>query len=203
MQSVDKELRHAISKTKAQAMMDELMVSFSMGQNYHYNYYFDTSANDLFKRDIMLRCRTILDNGQKTSALTLKIPSPEASIYLEYHQNLSDNAMEKMVYHNVLPDGEIKDLTAIHGGEVFKRQTIRVSRIYATYKDLDLYFDKITVRGIPSYEIGAKIPSGPFDASSPKQALFFEFLGLFDETYQKAPRRSYQALKETLQEVIS
>lgn len=200
MQSVDKELRHILSKTKAQAMMDELMVSFSMGQNYHYNYYFDTQENDLFKKDIMLRCRTILENGEKTSILSLKIPSLEEHTFLEYHQTLTDEEMEKMVYHNMLPYGEIKELTAIHGGIVFKRQTIRVSRVYAHYKDLALYFDKITIRGIPSYEIGAKIPSGPFDTTTAKVQIFYDFLNDFEETYTQAPRRSYNALKETLQE---
>ena len=191
MQTVDTELRHALDKTKAQAMMDDLMVSFSRGQNYHYNYYFDTEDNSLFDRNITLRCRTIIDEDTKQSFLTLKIPSSEAQTYMEHTQELTDTEMRELVYSNILPYGEIKDLTAIHGGQVFKKETIRVSRVIASYLDIDIFFDKITVRGIPHYEIGTKISSGPLAKTQEKKQSFIEYLKTFGEEFTPAPRRSY------------
>ena len=191
MQTVDTELRHALDKTKAQAMMDDLMVSFSRGQNYHYNYYFDTEDNSLFDRNITLRCRTIIDEDTKQSFLTLKIPSSEAQTYMEHTQELTDTEMRELVYSNILPYGEIKDLTAIHGGQVFKKETIRVSRVIASYLDIDIFFDKITVRGIPHYEIGTKISAGPLTKTQEKKQSFIEYLKTFGEEFTPAPRRSY------------
>lgn len=191
MQTVDTELRHALEKTPVQAMMDDLMVTFSRGQNYHYNYYFDTEDDSLFDRDITLRCRTIIDNDYKRSFLTLKIPSPEAQTYMEHTQELTDTEMRELVYSNILPYGEIKDLTAIHGGRVFKKETIRVSRVVAPYKDIDIFFDKITVRGIPYYEVGTKIWAGPNTKIQAKKQLFIDYLKSFGENFTPAPRRSY------------
>ena len=191
MQTVDTELRHALDKTTAQAMMDDLMVSFSRGQNYHYNYYFDTKDDSLFERNITLRCRTIIDGDTKQSFLTLKIPSSEAQTYLEHTQELTDTEMRELVYSNILPYGEIKDLTAIHGGNVFKKETIRVSRVIASYLDIDIFFDKITVRGIPYYEVGTKISAGPNQEISSKKQVFIDYLKSFGEEFTPAPRRSY------------
>jgi len=191
MQTVDTELRHALDKTKAQAMMDDLMVSFSRGQNYHYNYYFDTEDDSLFERNITLRCRTIIDGDTKQSFLTLKIPSSEAQTYMEQTQELTDTEMRELVYSNILPYGEIKDLTAIHGGKVFKKETIRVSRVTALYLDINIFFDKITVRGIPHYEVGTKISAGPNQEISSKKQVFIDYLKSFGEDFTPAPRRSY------------
>ena len=191
MQTVDTELRHAADKTVIQAMMDDLMVSFSRGQDYHYNYYFDTDDDSLLNRQITLRCRTIIDEASKRSFLTLKIPASDSQTYMELTQELTDTEMRELVYSNILPYGEIKDLTAIHGGHVLKKQTIRVSRVVAPYIDIDIFFDKITVRGIPHYEIGTKISAGPNQEVDHKKDLFIKFLKTFGETFTPAPRRSY------------
>lgn len=190
MPRVDIELRHALDKTTMHAMMDDLMVSFSSGQNYHYNYYFDTEDDQMYHRETILRCRTIIEGAKKQSFLTLKIASPEEDAFVEYTQELTDKEMKEMVYSNILPFGEIKDLTAIHTGHVVKKQTIRVSRVMAPYKDLYLFFDKITVRGIPHYEIGTKISAGPGQDSHAKKTQFFDLLKSFGQTYTQAPRRS-------------
>jgi uncharacterized protein YjbK len=175
-------------------MMDDLMVSFSRGQNYHYNHYFDTEDDSLFKRHITLRCRVIIDGDAKKNIFTLKIPSGEFETFVEYHQTLSDEAMQKLVYQNILPDGEIKDLTAIHGGHVIKKQLIWVSRVLAPYQSLTLFFDKINVQGQTYYEMGTRLEALPqADLMGPKEQ-FYQFLKSFNQIYHPAKRRSYRFL---------
>ena len=195
-QTVDTELRHVCDKTTMQAMMDELMVSFNRGQNYHYNHYFDTEDESLLKRNITLRCRVIIEGDLKKNIFTLKIPSGEFETFVEYTQPLSDDQMQRLVYQNQIPDGEIKDLTAIHGGNVIKKQLIRVSRVFAPYQSLTLFFDKINVQGQTYYEMGTKLSVSPTEDLHDQKEVFYQFLKQFKQVYHPAERRSYRFLKE-------
>lgn len=194
-QTVDTELRISLDKTTLQAMMDELMVSFNRGQNYHYNHYFDTKDESLLRRNITLRCRVIIDGDLKKNSLTLKIPSGEFETFVEYHQPLSDEQMQALIYQNELPEGEIKDLTAIHGGHVLKKQLIRVSRVLAAYQSLTLFFDKINVQGETYYEMGTRLNVTPSQDLHDLKEIFYQFLKQFNQTYLPAEKRSYRFLK--------
>ncbi|MFP4078616.1 MAG: CYTH domain-containing protein [Candidatus Izemoplasmataceae bacterium] len=188
--TLDKEMRHQLSKAQCYELMDYLMVHFSDTEDYHYNYYFDTSDGALAKQDITLRQRTIRKGKDFKYVFTLKIPTYEPDTYVEYNQPLSEKEMRRLVYNNVLPEGEIKDLSSIHGGNVKNVNLIRVSRVVATYKDLNVFFDKISHRGKTFYEIGTNIESDDWASSSDKVQEFKELLKKFDIEYKRADRRS-------------
>ncbi|MFW5913687.1 MAG: CYTH domain-containing protein [Bacillota bacterium] len=188
--TLDKEMRHQLSKAQCYELMDYLMVHFSDTQDYHYNYYFDTSDGALAKQDITLRQRTIRKGNDFKYVFTLKIPTYEPDTYVEYNQPLSEKEMRRLVYNNVLPEGEIKDLSSIHGGNVKNVNLIRVSRVTATYKDLNVFFDKISHRGKTFYEVGTNIESDDWASSSDKAQEFKELLGKFGIEYKQANRRS-------------
>ncbi len=185
-----KELRFELTKPQVRELMDFLMVEFNDAKDYHYNYYFDTPKGDLSQRNITLRQRTLVKDDAIKHVFTLKIPSIEDNTYLEYHQNLSDKEMKLLVYNNHLPAGEIRDLNAIHGGFVQKTKVIRTSRVYATYKDINVFFDKISHRGHNYYEVGVKIDAMPGVKTETGLNQFHELLAEFGHTYTPAPRRS-------------
>lgn len=185
-----KELRFELTKPQVREMMDFLMVEFNDAKDYHYNYYFDTPNGDLGKRNITLRQRTKVKDDYITHEFTLKIPSIEDNTFVEYHQPLSDKEMRLLVYNNHLPKGEIRDLNAIHGGFVQKTKVIRTSRVYATYQDIDVFFDKISHRGHNHYEIGVNIDAAPGVKTEDSLKQFHALLAEFNHTYTPAPRRS-------------
>ncbi len=108
----------------------------------------------------------------KKNIFSLKIPSGEFETFVEYTQPLSDEQMQRLVYQNQLTEGEIKDLTAIHGGSVIKKQLLRVSRVLAPYQSLTLFFDKINVQGETYYEMGNKINVSPTEDLHDQKEVF-------------------------------
>jgi uncharacterized protein YjbK len=103
--------------------------------------------------------------------------------------------MQTLIYQNELPEGEIKDLTAIHGGHVLKKQLIRVSRVLAAYQSLTLFFDKINVQGETYYEMGTRLNVTPTQDLHDLKEIFYQFLKQFNQTYLPAEKRSYRFLK--------
>ncbi len=188
--TLDKEMRHELSKAQCYELMDYLMVQFSDAQDFHYNYYFDTSDGALAKQDITLRQRTIRKDNAFKYIFTLKIPTYEPETYLEYSQKLSERQMRRLVYNNIMPEGEIKDLSSIHGGNVKNVNLIRVSRVTAPYKDLEVFFDRISHRGKTFYEIGTNIESDDWATSTEKAQEFKELLESFGIQYKQTERRS-------------
>ncbi len=187
---LDRELRHELSKQQCHAIMDYLMVQFADRQDYHYNYYFDTPDGALEKNDVTLRLRTIRKENHISYHLTLKVPTIEEETYLEYHQRLNEKQMRVLVYNNQLPQGEIKDLNSIHGGNVQNVNVIRVNRVWGIYKDIDVYFDKISHSGTTYYEVGTRInPSGNLSETD-KTKEFTELLATFNIEFDQARRRS-------------
>ena len=187
---IDKELRHELSKEQCYEMMDYLMAQFSDKTDIHYNYYFDTPDRSLAKRNITLRERTIRKDGHISYHLTLKIPTIDEDTYLEYHQRLSEKEMRLLVYNDKLPEGEIKELDSIHGGDVRNVNMIRVNRADATYKDIAVFFDKISHRGKTFYEIGARIDDSGETSRDEKSEQFVELLNTFGIDFHQAKRRS-------------
>lgn len=188
--TLDKEMRHALSKAQCYELMDYLMVQFSDAEDYHYNYYFDTTDGALAKQDITLRQRTIRKGHDFRYVFTLKIPTYEPDTYLEYNQELSEKEMRRLVYNNILPEGEIKDLSSIHGGNVKNVNLIRVNRVTAPYKDLEVFFDRISHRGKTFYEIGTNIESDDWATSTEKAQEFKALLKDFGIEYKQTDRRS-------------
>ncbi len=187
---IDKELRHALSKAQCHEIMDYLMVQFTDKKDYHYNYYFDTPEYSLADRDITLRERTIRKEGHISYHLTLKIPTVDENTYLEYHQRLSEKEMRLLLYNNKLPAGEIGELTSIHGGNVQNVNMIRVNRVQAIYKDIEIFFDKISHRGKTFYEIGTRIDHSGEMTKEEKSDQFKELLDAFNIEFKQAKRRS-------------
>ena len=187
---IDKELRHELSKEQCYEMMDYLMARFSDKTDIHYNYYFDTPDRSLAKRNITLRERTIRKDGHISYHLTLKIPTIDEDTYLEYHQRLSEKEMRLLVYNDKLPEGEIKELDSIHGGDVRNVNMIRVNRVDATYKDITVFFDKISHRGKTFYEIGTRIDDSGDTSRDEKSEQFVELLNTFGIDFHQAKRRS-------------
>ncbi len=188
---LDRELRHELSKSQCHEIMDYLMVQFADTKDIHYNYYFDTPDYSLAERDVTLRLRTIRKENNASYFLTLKVPTIDTDTHLEYTQRLSEKEMRLLVYNNHLPEGEIKDLNSIHGGNVQNINMIRVNRVKAPYKDIEVYFDKISHRGKTYYEIGTKIAT---DKTKPsREERIKQFTGLLKEygiEYKQARRRS-------------
>ncbi len=187
---LEKSFRHELTKEEAKEMMDFLMVEFDDNKDYHYNYYFDTCNGDLDKRNITLRQRTIVKDKDISYQLTLKIPALDDETYLEYNQRISEREMRRLVYNNHLPEGEIKDLDSVHGGHVVKTKMIRAKRVYANYRDIDVFFDQVSHRGKNYYEVGVHIDSGPNVVTDEKVALFKDLLNEFNHTFTPAERRS-------------
>ncbi len=187
---LDKELRHELSKKECYAIMDYLMAHFSDRKDYHYNYYFDTEDRKLSNRDITLRLRTIVKDNDISYHLTLKIPTIDNDTYLEYNQRLDEKEMRLLAYNNQLPQGEIAELTSIHGGHVQLYNVIKVNRVFALYLDLSVFFDRISHRGNTYYEIGTRIDQVKNDKSKEKIAHFKELLSKFDIEFKQEPRRS-------------
>jgi uncharacterized protein YjbK len=121
---------------------------------------------------------------------TLKIPTIDMDTFLEYNQSLNEKQMRRLIYNNILPEGEIKDLSSIHGGNVKNVNLIRVSRVRAVYKDIEVFFDRISHRGKNFYEIGTNIESDDWVTSREKAQEFTELLARFAIVYQQAKRRS-------------
>jgi|AntRauTorcE11898_2_1112593.scaffolds.fasta_scaffold00018_43 uncharacterized protein YjbK len=188
--ALDKEMRHTLSKAQCYEIMDYLMVHFSDSTDYHYNYYFDTYEFALSKQDITLRQRTIRKGNDFSYVFTLKIPTIDMDTFLEYNQSLNEKQMRRLIYNNILPEGEIKDLSSIHGGNVKNVNLIRVSRVRAVYKDIEVFFDRISHRGKNFYEIGTNIESDDWVTSREKAQEFTELLARFAIVYQQAKRRS-------------
>ncbi len=188
--TLDKEVRMELTKENCHAIMDYLMVQFTDKQDYHYNYYFDTPERSLEKNDVTLRLRTIRKEGHISYHLTLRVPTIEEETYLEYYQRLSEKQMRLLVYNNKLPDGDIKDLNSVHGGNVQNVNVIRVNRVWAPYKDIDVYFDKISHRGKTHYEVGTKIDSSQTVSGDEKLNEFKELLSTFGIDFKQAKRRS-------------
>ena len=187
---LDKELRQEVSKQKCHEIMDYLMVHFTDKKDYHYNYYFDTKNNDLSKRNVTLRLRTIVKDIDISYHLTLKVPTIDSDTYLEYNERLDEKDMRLLAYNNKLPEGEIAELTSIHGGEVKLVNMIKVNRTIALYQDMKIFFDRISHRGETYYEVGVRIDQSK--GKSPKEAMT-KFIGLlekFDITFEHAKRRS-------------
>lgn len=187
---IDKELRTELAKEKCYEIMDYLMVQFTDTNDIHFNYYFDTPDFSLAERDITLRERTIRKENHTSYHLTLRVPTIEKDTYLEYHQQLNEKDMRLLIYNNKLPDGEIKDLNSIHGGSVKNVNMIRVNRIRAPYKDIEVYFDKISHRGKTHYEIGTKIDTTETLPKDQHAKQFKELLEGFGIAFKQAKRRS-------------
>lgn len=188
---LDKELRHELGKKECRAIMDYLMTHFSTDRkDYHYNYYFDTDDRALSKRNITLRLRTIVKDNDISYHFTLKIPTIDDDTYLEYNQRLDEKEMRLLAYNNQLPDGEIKDLTSIHGGNVQLFNVIKVNRVFALYLDLKVFFDRISHKGETYYEIGTRIDQAKNGKTKEKINQFKELLKKFDIEFKQQPRRS-------------
>lgn len=187
---IDKELRTEIAKEKCYEIMDYLMVHFDDSKDIHYNYYFDTPDFSLAERDITLRERTIRKENDTSYHLTLRVPTIDKDTYVEYHQRLSEKEMRLLIYNNKLPEGEIKDLDSIHGGSVKNVNMIRVNRINAPYKDIKIYFDKISHRGKTHYEIGTKIDTSGDLPKDARTKQFKDLLESFGVAFKQAKRRS-------------
>jgi len=186
---LDKELRQELSKSKCYEIMDFLMVQFTDKKDYHYNYYFDTPDYSLAERDITFRMRTIRRDNHISYHLMLRVPTIDKNTYLEYYQRLNEKQMRLLLYNNVLPEGEIKDLNSIHGGHVRNVNMIRVNRVYAPYKDIEVYFDRISHRGNTYYETGTRIHAD-MATKEEKSKQFKELLGSFGIEFKQAERRS-------------
>ncbi len=187
---LDKELRHKLTKEQCHEIMDYLMVQFADSKDIHFNYYFDTPDNDLAERDITLRVRTIRKENHTSYHLTLKIPTIDDNTYLEYNQRLSEKEMRRLVYNNKLPEGEIQELTSIHGGDVRNVNMIRVNRITAPYLDFEVYFDKISHRGRTHYEMGTRIDSSKETINEDQAQQFKDLLKSFGIEFKQVGRRS-------------
>ncbi len=188
--AIDTELRHALTKAQCYEIMDYLQVQFSDKTDIHYNYYFDTPKGELADRYITLRERTVRKDGHISYHLTLKIPTIDEETFLEYHQRLSEKEMRLLVYNDKLPNGEIKDLDSIHGGDIRNVNMIRVNRVSAMFKGIEVFFDKISHRGKTFYEIGAKINQDGEIGAEEKEAMFIELLAIFNIGFTPAKRRS-------------
>ncbi|MFP4286667.1 MAG: CYTH domain-containing protein [Candidatus Izemoplasmataceae bacterium] len=187
---LDKELRQAISKEQCHEIMDYLMVHFSDKKDYHYNYYFDTKNNDLSKRNVTLRLRTIVKDVDISYHLTLKVPTIDSDTYLEYNERLDEKDMRLLAYNNKLPDGEIAELTSIHGGEVKLVNMIKVNRTIGLYQDMKIFFDRISHRGKTHYEIGVRIDQSKGKNADESIKKFTSLLDKFGITFKQAERRS-------------
>ncbi len=186
---LDQELRQELTKTQCHAMMDYLMVQFTDKKDFHYNYYFDTVEGSLEKRDITLRLRTVLKDESISYHLTLKIPTIDSDTYLEYNQRLDERSMRLLAYNNKLPQGEIAELTSIHGGDVKLVNMIKVNRVFALFLDQKVFFDRISHQGETFYEVGTRIDrSGASDNS--KITNFKNLLSKFGIQFEQAERRS-------------
>jgi len=188
--AIDTEYRHALTKAQCYEIMDYLQVQFSDKTDIHYNYYFDTPNGQLAERNITLRERTIRKEGHISYHLTLKIPTIDEGTFLEYHQRLSEKEMRLLVYNDKLPDGEIKELDSIHGGDIRNVNMIRVNRVNATYKNVEIFFDKISHRGETFYEVGSKINHSGETSKEEKLSEFKELLKIFKIDFKQAKRRS-------------
>lgn len=187
---LDKELRQEVSKEKCHEIMDYLMVHFTDKKDYHYNYYFDTKKNDLSKRNVTLRLRTIVKDTDISYHLTLKIPTIDSDTFLEYNERLDEKDMRLLAYNNKLPEGEIIELTSIHGGEVMLVNMIKVNRTIALYQDMKIFFDRISHRGKTYYEIGARIDKSKGKSTDESMKKFVGLLEKFEVTFKQADRRS-------------
>jgi uncharacterized protein YjbK len=185
-----KELKHELTLNHCQTLMRDLGVAFDETQDEHFNYYFETPHRDLRKRGITLRLRTAIKQKKTTHTLTLKIPSIETHSFLEYHQTVSEAQKKALVDEHRLPEGEIKDLTAIHGGVIEKIKVIHTLRAYAHSDDMALFFDSITHKGESFCEIGIKVDSLPGVVTQTLVDRFFAYLNHYDLTYTPAPRWS-------------
>ena len=186
---LDQELRQELTKTQCHAMMDYLMVQFSDKKDFHYNYYFDTPDGSLGKRDITLRLRTILKDESISYHLTLKIPTIDSDTYLEYNQRLDERSMRLLAYNNKLPQGEIAELTSIHGGDVKLVNMIKVNRVFALFLDQKVFFDRISHQGQTYYEVGSRIDRSLASDDS-KITNFKTLLSKFGIQFEQAERRS-------------
>ncbi len=187
---LDRELRHALTKEDCYTIMDYLMVEFSDRKDYHYNYYFDTPDGSLSKRDTTLRLRTVVKDRDISYHLTLKVSTIDEDTHLEYHQRLDEKEMRLLAYNNILPQGEIAELTSIHGGKVQLVNVIKVNRVFAMYLDQQVFFDRISHRGKTYYEIGTRIDQSKNGETERLISQFKELLKKFDITFKQADRRS-------------
>ncbi|MFU8786517.1 MAG: CYTH domain-containing protein [Candidatus Izemoplasmataceae bacterium] len=187
---LDKELRQEVTKEQCHEIMDYLMVHFTDKKDYHYNYYFDTKNNNLTKKDFTLRLRTIVKDNDISYHLTLKIPTIDKDTYLEYNERLDESDMRLLAYNNKLPDGEIKELTSIHGDDVHLVNMIKVTRTIALYQDMKIFFDRISHRGQTHYELGTRIDQSKGVSSKASTDKFIGLLKKFNITYEQAERRS-------------
>ncbi len=187
---LDKELRHELSKTDCHAIMDYLMVEFSDRKDFHYNYYFDTKDESLMKKNITLRLRTVVKENDISYHLTLKIPTIEKDTYLEYYEQIDEKEMRLLAYNNVLPQGEIAELSSVHGNDVKLVNMIKVNRVYAMYLNQKVYFDRISHRGKTYYEIGTRIDQSQSSDSSKITNQFKELLQKYEIEFKQSPRRS-------------
>ena len=188
---LDKELRQELSKQSCYAIMDYLMVHFNdESKDFHYNYYFDTKDHALSKRNITLRLRSIIKDKAMSYKLTLKIPTIDEDTYLEYNQKLDEKAFRLLAYNHKLPEGEIAELTSIHGGDVTLANMIKVNRVFALYNTQKIFFDRISHKGKTYYEVGTRIDQSKPNKDESKMKRFIELLKRFNITYEQAQRRS-------------
>ncbi len=186
---LDQELRQELTKAQCYAMMDYLMVHFADNKDFHYNYYFDTPDNSLGKRDITLRLRSIVKGESISYHLTLKIPTIDSDTYLEYNQRLDEREMRLLAYNNKLPQGEIIELTSIHGGNVKLVNMIKVNRVFALFLDQKVFFDRISHQGKTYYEVGTRIDRS-LASDDQKIKNFKQLLAKFGIEFEQAERRS-------------
>ncbi|TVP94584.1 MAG: CYTH domain-containing protein [Acholeplasmatales bacterium] len=184
------ELRQELSRQECLSLMDYLMVQFNDKKDYHYNYYFDTPNEDLAARNTTLRLRTIVKEKTIFYELTLKIPTIDENVYLEYHQNLEEVDFRRLAYENKLPKGEIAELTSVHGGNVILKNMIRVNRVAALYQQKKLYFDRISHKGNIHYELVYTIDTSKKDEYQKNVNLLKSLLKKFNIQYEQAERRS-------------
>ena len=187
---LDTELRQELSKETCHEIMDFLMVEFRDETDYHYNYYFDNDNGDLSERDITLRLRSAVKGKTIRYALTLKVPTIEKDTFLEYNQALEEREMRLLAYNNVLPEGEIGELTSIHGGKVKLINVIKVTRTTALYQNMRLFFDRIGHKGKTFFEMGTRIDRSGVQRPRDNKEKFIALLKKFDIDYVQAPRRS-------------
>lgn len=184
------ELRQALSQQECFSLMDYLMVQFNDKKDYHYNYYFDTPDNSLAKRNTTLRLRTIVKEKNIFYELTLKMPTIDENVFLEYHQNLEEVDFRRLAYENKLPKGEIIELTSVHGGKVELKNMIRVNRVAALYQQKKLFFDRISHKGNIHYELVYKIDSSKKEDYEKHLNVLKGLLKKFNISFEQAERRS-------------
>lgn len=188
--TLDKELRHALDKKSCHEIMDYLMVEFSDRRDFHYNYYFDTPENDLDKRGYTLRLRTIVKGDDISYHLSLKMPTVHKNTFVEYHEVLDEREFRALAYENKLPEGEISDLTSIHGGDIHLINMIKVNRVFGLYQNNKVFFDRISHKGETHYEIGMNIDANESALIDKKTKQFHGLLKKFDIEFEHAGRRS-------------